>query len=584
MEMEHLRTELQSTVQSAIQELSSAVESVAAKQELHSAFRLSQEVGEARCPSQMVLPNQLNAEFASKDQFMQLQDNLQAVSSHLQGDLDSVSKRISGMATSVQNAVAGYSLCLSQHTETLQKHTSLSDQCQVFNARLTTVEQSAHSAFLEQLKRDADIIPESIRERDDLPSSPKEAEPVQVWPRLSSRQSSADPCAHLTSRAPAQVMTPRKPRSGTPRCPPPEDSFLSPGRGKGAMRSQSLSIPSEKPHGVPGLTLGGFLQENGCHDLLRGRVSARSWSPRLDRLDAGLPLTIVESPQRVHRTPSIAKEKAQSSEVRPKSPDAQSFHSEVLVSSRSSSIDKKECNSTNSCRASRFSSWTQSAPSATQDTQVESAPTAPDNTIAPASNVNAQGSHSSLASSALLRGRGAEDEASDTQRLPSPTTNTAPRINPGGMSPLPSRPERPRIILTCTTSEAEAPPACSRSLSSAAASMTQGSTSDIAASPPAPGSRSPATFATASAAFASGLTSVRPPMKASLKESAVVTGRGACAKVFRSPSTDGPQQGCALSSAGSRALSGGQRSVGYPGQAPSPGQVRMSRMMGLACT
>jgi len=549
-EMDHLREELTKLVASAKKELHSEVESArkattadllshkeefkteiellrqeltlsmeSAKKELHSNAEFTRKTIatdlqslETKCFAQMVQPSHTNAELAAKDQLIQLQDDLQNVSTLLKDDVEAVSQRVSEMAASVQQSLTGYTMCLSQHTEMLQNFTNLTSQCNVFHARLQNVEQGVHNAFLEQLKQDAELIPESIRENDDSPSISFQAQPVQVWPgRMPavSRQNSDDSrqeALYAISRTPEKIVSQRETRLASPPRTDPCASFAStPPRG---IRSQSLSIPPE--------------------DAFPRRMAARSWSPRPDRMDARLPLTIIECPARVSSN-------SYSPTARTASPGdtMQSLELE-FDSSRSSSPEREEGTYINSARSSLHSSPSQAEVIRMEDAHSQSGDVAPEDTHTPPT----KSSYSSMVLVSASASPSSEDAAScsmpaQSPRFPLNLTSRAPCDGSGPINPRPSIcTNRPRITLQNSISDAISSISCSQAESSSIDSSLVANAWD--AKP----------WKSNGIALESSVTSAQQMRLESAKpEAPVVTPRGVRARInaaFRSQSPDPP--------------------------------------------
>lgn len=180
MEFGKLRNELHSSMNCIKDEFFTAMESL-------------RKVGSMTAPQ--------SSSTASKDDLKQMQGNLQQ---RLQDDLQTVSSRIVEVQSSVQSSLDGYAKCLSQSGK-LQE-----SQFEKFHARLSKLEQSPHSvsagtdrlsqslphdmlqgrtsqpqrglpnieelspsSFLEQLRRDAAILPENILDCSERPLTPR---------------------------------------------------------------------------------------------------------------------------------------------------------------------------------------------------------------------------------------------------------------------------------------------------------------------------------------------------------------------------------------------------------------------------
>jgi len=284
MEFEHLRNELNAAVESFKSELCSSIGSLQAKAPETVDSESLARIG------QLSLANTEQGEpLASTEQLMQLQSELWLVSKQTHDDIQAMSSKVHGVSTSVKNSLEGYSLCLSQHTETIQTKeavTKLAGQCEIFHARLSNVEHSIHDAFLGQLQKDADIIPDSIREWSESPPSPPcqglcmVSQPLHIGSHIlvDSR----------TSLAESKTESLHSTRSAS-KCAREQRMTDSAAR---ASQSTPPSVFRRQPHP----------SEEGVSPPLMGntRYSARSLSPH--KLDARLPLTISESPPRAARS------------------------------------------------------------------------------------------------------------------------------------------------------------------------------------------------------------------------------------------------------------------------------------------
>lgn len=481
--IDHLKAELTMSVESAKKDVRSEVELVKTKDAL--------EVQ--------------HLEALSKDHLGQLQV-----------DIQTVSKRLSEVAASVENASAGSTLCLSQHAEVLQSLTSLADQNNVFHARLANVEQSVHNSFLEQLKKDADLIPKSICEGETLVSA-REMQPFQVWPgRTHSRQkrdNSSEASPSISSRSPMKSAISRRPRE------------VPPARGNGS-RSHSLSTPSEQPVFAPSR-----------------RISARSMSPTLDRLDARLPFTVVESPDRVECKPS-----SPHATVRTASPDddTESFG---MDSSRSSSPERGSGTDINSLRSSL-----QTLPSQAELIRVEEVRSS-SQSVEP--EIQSMVSYNSMVTVSMSTG----------QRLPMPSGDDEDRCSSGFQSPR--MPFDPINQPACARSGALNP----RFVPIQAATCN----TDVVSS--AASRRAPSSLSTgAASSIIRGTRQLQTRLELNQPEVQSVNPRGVAARVnaaFRSQSQpDTPAASPA--SLGSCCLASGQPNVS------KPGQFRAQRMLGLS--
>lgn len=347
-----------------------------------------------------------------------------------------------------------------------------------------------------------------------------ESQPFQVWPgRTHSRENmenSMETSPNMASRSPMKHAISRRPRE------------VPPARANG-NRSHSLSTQSQQPV---------FTSSR--------RISARSMSPTLDRLDARLPFTVVESPHRVECKPS-----SPHATVRTASPDddTESFD---MDSSRSSSPERGSGTVINSLRSSL-----QTLPSQAELIRMEE-PRSSSETVEPENNeFPSMVSYTSMVAVS----------ASPGQRLRAPSVDDDDRCSSGFQSPrVPFDPSNH--------------PACARSGALNPRFVPiQPATSNTDAVSSAASCRGPSSISTrATSSVIRGTKQLQTRREVNQPEVQAVNPRGVAARVnaaFRSHSqADTPAASPAPS--GSSGFSSCQPSVS------KTGQVRAQRMLGLS--
>lgn len=322
-ELENQKQEYKMEFECLRNALSSAVE--AFKSELHTASDLLQaaraevaDTGSSSPGGQLMVMNlEQGMPLATTEQLLQLQKEFCTVSKHMQDDLQSMSSKVHGVSALVKSSLEGYSLCTLQHTETIQTKdamTKLAGQCETFHARLSNVERSVHDVFLDQLKRDADIIPESIREwTESPPPSPGQVLRADSQPLRLEQHSLVDSRTSAGNSIAVAMHSTQNPRAV---------------KVVDSADRASQSTPPSVFRGQPNPT--------GDHAMfplpVSTRSSARSSSPRRDKMDCTRSLTVSESPTRRRRSSSKSRVPTSPTEERAHSREQRELAARELAS------------------------------------------------------------------------------------------------------------------------------------------------------------------------------------------------------------------------------------------------------------